>query len=162
MLCPDVFLDSVKDLTPEFLKKNGICGIVFDLDETLTPHCENGPAEDVLSHIAWLKEAGIPMILVSNSPEVRVADFNREMRLPFFFNARKPCVKVLKRAVKTMPFSSGRIAMVGDQLFTDVLAGKRLGLFTVMVSPLQDRTTKFFRLKRFFERILLRKRRKNR
>ena len=155
MLYPDLLLDSVKDLTPEFLMEYGIKGIIFDLDETLAPRHKDGPGEDILAHIELLKKSGITMALVSNSPRDRVSDFNREMQISFFPKAQKPRVKVLKRAVKFMGFPNNRIAMVGDQIFTDVLAGNRIGLLTVMVSPLEDRKTKFFRFKRYLERIIL-------
>jgi len=157
MLYPDLLLDSVKDLTPDFLKQYGIKGIIFDLDETLAPRHKDGPAEDILAHIEELKQAEISMALVSNSPRERVADFNKKMQISIFPKAQKPRVKVLKRAVKWMGLDSHQIAMVGDQIFTDVLAGNRVGLLTVMVSPLEDRKTKFFRLKRCLERMVLRR-----
>ena len=156
MLYPDLLLDSVKELTPEFLSQYGIKGIVFDLDETLAPRHKDGPEEDVLAHIKLLKTAGISMALVSNSPRDRVADFNKDMQISIFPNAQKPRVKVLKRAVKLMGYEPHQIAMVGDQILTDVLAGNRLHLLTVMVLPLEDRKTKFFRFKRKLERIILR------
>ncbi len=156
MLYPDLLLDSVKELTPEFLKQYGIKGIVFDLDETLAPRHKDGPAEDVLAHIKLLKKAGISMALVSNSPRERVADFNKDMHISIFPNAQKPRVKVLKRAVKQMGYEPHQVAMVGDQIFTDVLAGNRLHLLTVMVAPLEDRKTNFFRFKRRLERVVLR------
>lgn len=156
MLYPDLLLNSVKELTPELLSQYGVKGIIFDLDETLAPRHKDGPAEDVLAHIELLKNAGISMALVSNSPRERVADFNKEMQISIFPNAQKPRVKVLKRAVKVMGFEPHQIAMVGDQIFTDVLAGNRLHLLTVMVAPLEDRQTRFFRLKRKLEGIVLR------
>ncbi len=156
MLYPNVLLNSVKDLTPEFLSQYGIKGIIFDLDETLAPRHKEGPGEDILAHIELLKKAGISMALVSNSPRDRVADFNKDMQISIFPNAQKPRVKVLRRAVKVMGYEPYQIAMVGDQIFTDVLAGNRLHLFTVMVAPLEDRQTKFFRFKRRMEKIILR------
>lgn len=155
MLYPDLILNHITELTPEFLVQYGIKGIVFDLDETLAPRHMDGPDETILSHIELLKQSGISMALVSNSPRDRVSDFNRKMQISIYPNAQKPRVKVLKRAVKMMGFAPNEIAMVGDQIFTDVLAGNRLQLLTVMVSPLEDRKTWFFRLKRKLERIIL-------
>lgn len=157
MLYPDLFLDSVKELTPEFLSQYGIKGIVFDLDETLAPRHKDGPEQDVLAHIGLLKETGIEMALVSNSPFQRVEEFNREMQISIYSNAQKPRTKVLKKAVQAMGFLPREIAMVGDQIFTDVLAGNRVGLTTVMVLPLEDRQTRFFKLKRKLEKMVLRR-----
>lgn len=156
MLYPDLLLDGVERLTPELLQQYGIKGIIFDLDETLAPRYADQPSDKILEHICLLKDAGISMALVSNSPRDRVRDFNRNMKISIYPKAGKPRIKVLKRAVERMNFSPGQIAMVGDQIFTDVLAGNRLHLLTVMVLPIEDRTTRFFRLKRKLERIVLR------
>ncbi len=155
MLYPDLILNHITELTLDFLSQYGIKGIVFDLDETLAPRHMNGPDEKIISHINFLKKNGIAMALVSNSPRDRVSEFNKDMQISIYPNAQKPRVKVLKRAVKIMGFEPNEIAMVGDQIFTDVLAGNRLHLLTIMVSPLEDRKTWFFRLKRKLERMIL-------
>lgn len=156
MLYPDLLLNGVEDLTPELLGQYGIKGIIFDLDETLAPRCADQPPENLLKHVLLLKEAGISMALVSNSPRDRVSAFNREMKISIYPNAQKPRVKVLKRAVTRMGLPKEQIAMVGDQIFTDIVAGNRLRLLTVLVLPLEDRNTRFFRIKRRLERIVLR------
>ena len=157
MLYPDLLLDKVEDLTLELLQQYGIKGIIFDLDETLAPWRAERPPERLLEHICLLKNAGISMALVSNSPYGRVSAFNHELKLSIYPDAQKPRVKVLKRAVVNMGLPCEKIAMVGDQLFTDIMAGNRLHLLTVMVLPVEDRQTWLFRIKRRLERLILRR-----
>jgi len=55
-----------------------------------------------------------------------------------FFGARKPSRKKLRQAVDAMNHPVDKVAMVGDRLFTDVLAGNRLGMFTIFVEPMES------------------------
>ena len=41
----------------------------------------------------------------------------------------------MSQIIERLPTPPTQIAMVGDRVFTDVLAGNRLGLFTVLVRP---------------------------
>lgn len=157
MLYPDLTLSGVEELTPEVLQQYGLRGIIFDLDETLAPYSAPAPLPQILEHILMLKQAGVVMALVSNSPRERVSSFNRDIQIPIFPKAKKPGTKALRRAVARMGFAPREIAMVGDQIFTDVLAGNRAGLFTVLIPPVQDRDTRFFRWKRRMEKLVLRR-----
>jgi len=49
----------------------------------------------------------------------------------------------------------GETAVVGDQLFTDILGGNRLGLFTVLVIPMSKREFIGTKIVRMLEKVLL-------
>ena len=86
--------------------------------------------------------------------------FNDNINAPFEANARKPLLKGLKKALKTMDAKNENCIMIGDQIFTDVWTGKRAGIKTILVKPIEDKETLFFKFKRGLEKIVLNKYRK--
>ena len=81
----------------------------------------------------------------------------RVLDVPAISKARKPSRRAFRQALATLGTTEKETAVVGDQLFTDVLGGNRLGLYTVLVMPLSKR--EFFGTKaiRSLERIVLRR-----
>jgi HAD superfamily phosphatase (TIGR01668 family) len=107
---------------------------------------------------AWLDEvrrAGIPLCLVSNNVSQRVRRAAAILGLPFALGGYKPGVSKLRYALRVVGTPPARTAMVGDQLFTDILAGNRLGVPTVMTAPLSPREAFHTRILRHAERLVL-------
>jgi uncharacterized protein len=77
------------------------------------------------------------ILLSNNLYQTRIARIAKSLDLPYFHGAGKPSRRKLRQAVAQMQLPPERIAMVGDRVFTDVLAGNRLGMFTILVEPLQ-------------------------
>lgn len=157
-LVPDYYLDDIYQITPEFLKSLGIRAIVADIDNTLVTYDDPEPIPALLVWLKGMEEAGIQIALVSNnSKHDRVIRFNKD--LGYFATARsgKPFGKGVKRALASMKVSPKEAVMLGDQIFTDILAGSHLGMKTILVKPIKDRTDWFFRTKRKLEKPLLRR-----
>ena len=57
------------------------------------------------------------------------------MSIPFVDRVRKPRTGGFVRAMKLMGSNAGNTAVFGDQIFTDILAGNRLGLHTILLRP---------------------------
>lgn len=136
LLQPDLILeDSILQLTPKLLNQYQLKGLVLDVDDTIV----STKAADVTPELlAWLTEikATIPIWLVSNNMKrSRIERIAKSLDLPYIFGASKPSRRKLRRAVTAMNLPYEQIAMVGDRLFTDVLAGNRLGVFTILVEP---------------------------
>jgi hypothetical protein len=75
--------------------------------------------------------------LVSNNlSQTRIGRIAKTLNVPYILGARKPSRRKLRQAVTAMDLPLEQVAMVGDRLFTDVLAGNRLGMFTVLVEPM--------------------------
>ena len=113
-------------------------GLILDVDETLVPFKQSQPLEEVCQ---WLKQiqALVPVVLVSNNlSHSRISRIAETLGVPFYTGAGKPSRRKLRQAVALMQLPHHQIAMVGDRLFTDVLGGNRLGLFTVLVEPMVD------------------------
>lgn len=139
-LQPDLFLtDNILSLTPQILLDHHIKGVVLDVDETLVPISMPQITAELLLWIESVR-AVIPQIwLVSNNvSETRIQRIAEALNVPYITGAGKPSRRKLRRAVEAMNLPAENVAMVGDRLFTDVLAGNRLGMFTVIVKPMVD------------------------
>ena len=137
---PDLFLaDNILSLTPQILLNHQIKGIVLDVDETLVPISMPQVTAELLLWIESIRTV-IPQIwLVSNNvSETRIQRIAEALNVPYITGAGKPSRRKLRRALEAMNLPAQNVAMVGDRLFTDVLAGNRLGMFTIIVKPMVD------------------------
>lgn len=117
-------------------ESQGIRALVLDVDRTLLPRRQATPPTAM---VAWLHAAAerMPIHLLSNNPSRRrigtVAD---QLAVPYTIAAAKPRRAALRRVLAELGLPADQVALVGDRVFTDVLAGNRLGLFTVLVKPI--------------------------
>ena len=155
LFMPNKKIDSVFSLDFDKLKKLGIRGIIFDIDNTLESHRVPEPSDEIKNLLEKVKELGFSVCLISNGKEPRVELFNRSLLLPAVGNAKKPLKKNLRLAMQLLNTSKNETALVGDQIFTDVFGGNRMGFYTVLVNPIEQIENKFFYIKRFFERMIL-------
>ena len=113
----------------------GIRAAVIDVDRTLLP------GRDVQLPISvhlWLEEANrrLRLHLFSNNPSrARIAAVADQLGVSFTSGAGKPRRGALRRVIADLALQPHQVAMVGDRVFTDVLCGNRLGLYTVLVRP---------------------------
>lgn len=153
---PDLRLDSVIELTPERLRTWNIRSLLLDVDCTLKHYRSQELPPDISRWIDIVKAAGIGLCLVSNGRGPRIRRFAETVRIPFVAPAMKPLPFGLRKAVRLMHFEKKTTAMVGDQVFADLLAGKLAGLFTVLITPLSPEQEPWFsRIKRPFEKLVL-------
>ncbi|MBW4659212.1 MAG: YqeG family HAD IIIA-type phosphatase [Drouetiella hepatica Uher 2000/2452] len=137
LLQPDLILgNSVLDLTPEILQRHNLKGLVLDVDETLVPMSMAETSDELRLWVERLSPT-IDLWLVSNNlSQTRISRIAKSLSLPYILGARKPSRRKLRQAVTAMNLPVEQVAMVGDRLFTDVLAGNRLGMFTILVEPM--------------------------
>jgi HAD superfamily phosphatase (TIGR01668 family) len=154
---PDIALKRVWDIRPELLLGLGIKALLLDIDNTLTTH---GNPEPIQKAVAWLKEinaAGINAVLVSNNRKERVEAFAEGLGAGFVFRSLKPLPVGFRRAARSLRLKPGQFAVVGDQIFTDILGGRLFGAKTVLLEPIEPEPGPFFRLKRRLEARIRRK-----
>lgn len=156
-LLPDLVLPSFRDVTPALLKEHGIRFILSDIDNTLVTYGDAVPTPDVLDFFAMLAENGVTIGFLSNNHADRVETFNRNLGYVAVPDAGKPGIRKAKEAMAKMGAVPENTLFLGDQLLTDAACAKQLGLFTVIVPPIKDRTDLFNKSKRVIEIPYMRK-----
>ncbi len=137
LLTPDWLLgNTLAHLPLQELIDRDIRALVLDVDRTLLPDRQATLPPQAEQ---WLRHAHerMPLHLFSNNPSRRriggVAD---SLGLPYTTSAAKPRRSALRRVLQQLNLPPAQVALVGDRLFTDVLVGNRMGLFTVLVKPI--------------------------
>ncbi len=140
-LQPDLVLgDSVLTLTPDILHHYHLKGLVLDVDETLVPIRTSATPDALQEWIAQFKPSFAIWLVSNNVSQTRIGRIADALDVPYLSGALKPSRRKLSQAVKAMNLPAHEVAMVGDRLMTDVLAGNRLGMFTILVDPIVDPT----------------------
>ena len=152
---PDYYFGSVFDITPEFLLCAGIKAVVLDIDNTLVTYGEAEPSEKVISWVSSLTQAKIKAAIASNNNEERVKLFNRRLGIFCVSKSGKPSVKAVSAACKEFSASPQDTAVIGDQIFTDVLCANRAGAVAILTKPIPYRENLFFRFKRALEKPII-------
>lgn len=146
---PKLRVISVLEIDLKELQKQGIRGIITDLDNTLVGATVAEAFPELIMWFEQVREMGFQLVIVSNNDEVRVSRFAKPLSIPFVHNARKPTNRAFKKALNIMQLQPNQAVVIGDQLLTDVLGGNRLGLHTILVRPIdllgEGRMTKFNR-----------------
>ncbi|HIE12245.1 MAG TPA: YqeG family HAD IIIA-type phosphatase [Desulfotomaculum sp.] len=156
LLIPDLYVESLFDIQPELLRKRGIRALILDLDNTLIVHGEEKVEPRVHEWVGCLQQNGFKLCIASNNYPDRGERLAQTLGLPGVFRAVKPRGKAFRKALALLGTRPEETAMVGDQLFTDVLGGNRMGLYTILVSSLGGRDFFMTRLIiRRVERLLL-------
>lgn len=137
LLQPKLFLrGSVLDLTPDVARQNNLLGLILDVDETLVPMQEADVIPELVDWVELMRPHLKLALLSNNLSENRIGRIAESLDLPYFCGAAKPSRRKVRQAITQLDLPPAQIGMVGDRLFTDVLAGNRLGLFTILVDPL--------------------------
>lgn len=152
---PDIFADKVYDIDLDGLKKNGIKGFIFDIDNTLVTYAQPTATDEVKAWLKRLEDMGFKLYIVSNNDKERVRIFSESANLMHFGKALKPLSYFLRRACRNMGIKPEETVLVGDQLFTDIWGGNFLKMTTVLVNPISDVEGKFVKFKRKFEKRIL-------
>jgi len=150
---PNLFLASVADVTPELLQKHGIRSLLLDVDSTLKRYRATEIPPESVRWIESMQEAEIPLCILSNGRGHRIRTIAEQIGVPFVAPAMKPSPFGCQTAMKTMGFDPKTTAIVGDQVFADILAGKLAKIFTILVTPIHPEEEHWYtRIKRPFEK----------
>jgi uncharacterized protein len=153
---PHYKVKSVWELTPARLREWGLRALLLDVDCTLTRYRQCEPQPEAAIWLDELQAAGIRLCLVSNGMGGRIEKFADRLGLPFVCKALKPFPWGVRTAMKKIDGTPDETAMVGDQLFADVMAGRLAGIRSILVEPIHPEEEPWWtRIKRFPERILL-------
>ncbi len=129
----------VNDITPEIVKELGLEAILFDLDNTTVKDATLSTIPGAISWIKSLKESGIKVAIVTNTPHIRALWFSRTFGVRFHAFAKKPLPLGIIRMSRKLKVDTDKIGMVGDQIFTDVAAANRCGAIPLLVDPVENK-----------------------
>ena len=129
---------SIAEIAPEALARRGIRLLLADLDNTLVPYGVPEPDDRVRAWTAELAEHGVTLFVLSNNRHPgRPERFSQALGVPFIGHAGKPKPRSFYRAMEQMGCTAEQTAIVGDQIFTDILGGRNAGIFTLLVEPIR-------------------------
>lgn len=146
---PNLQVNSLTAIPLKELKEQGICYLLFDLDNTIVPYNDPNIPKEVIDWFGEVKAAGFFPCLVSNNHGPRVEDAAGKLDIPFICDAKKPWGDGFRRAVALLGGRKEQTAVVGDQLLTDMAGGNKDCFFTILVEPMKSKeywfTTHFSR-----------------
>lgn len=155
-LVPDHRVASVRELTPERLGRWQLSALLLDVDCTLKRYSAQKLPRDMVAWLKTMRAAGVGLCLVSNGRRRRIAGLAEELGVPYVAEALKPLPFRCRRAARKLGSPFAHTALVGDQLFADVLAARWAGLVSILVQPIHPEEEPWFtRIKRPLERLFL-------
>ena len=132
-------LDSIYALSPETLKARNIKLLLMDLDNTLVPYGIDKAGPALLNWTDSMKKAGIEPFILSNNNGPRPARLAIQLSVGFIGGARKPFKKKLISVLRDKKIAAENTAIIGDQIYTDILCGNSCGVFSIAVRPISLR-----------------------
>lgn len=155
MLSPDYYYRSVRDIDLVALRSRGVDTLLMDLDNTLIPRTSGVIPPELKQWVAELAILGFRVYVVSNNWHRRVKAVADELGVGLVARAVKPLPFAFLKAVRDAESHRSRAAIIGDQMFTDILGGKLTGMVTVLVQPVSQDDHLHTRLLRRIEQMLL-------
>lgn len=153
-LSPDMVFAKMSNIPFSDLYEKGYRFALLDLDNTLAEDHVHEPSDYTRHIITGLKDAGFTCCIVSNAKSTRSADFAAMIPIDCISFAGKPSASGIFRAMDLLLAKKEECVLFGDQIFTDILAARRAGIFAVLVEPYDRHEVFYVRIKRPFERIV--------
>lgn len=152
LLKPNIKLHGITDITVEILNKFNIKALLLDVDNTMSTHHGQALTEGLLEWIDRMNKNGIKLMVLSNSKRKRIEPFAARISLPFISLGCKPLPTGYLRGVRALGEKRKNVAIVGDQIFTDVLGGNLVGVKTVLLTPIKLEDGLSFKIRRNLEK----------
>ena len=161
LLRPNFTFGKVSEVTPGFLRERGIRAVMVDLDDTLIASsgaASNARALDpaFTSWLDALRAARLPVLILSNGSSQRVAQWSKDLGVLGLALVGKPFTFAFQRGLRRLGSKASETAMIGDQLFTDVLGANLVGMTSILVTPLSSGNLLHTRVLRHLETRILR------
>ena len=137
-LLPAFITDKLTDLTPSFLKEQGIALLMLDFDNTIVPYTTSQATEEMDAWIRKMLASDISLCVVSNSHKDRVKIFCGHYGMDCITHAKKPFSKGIQECLRKYQIPASRAALVGDQIFTDTLGANGCGVRPILVKAIDN------------------------
>lgn len=135
-LLPRIIVNHLTDVTPELLQRHGIRALLMDFDNTIVPYTTDEPTEEMQAWLRKMQASDIFLCVVSNSKKPRVVRFCETYDLNCVTHSRKPFQKGIREALDHYGLDRDTTALVGDQIYTDVLGANCGGLTSILITPI--------------------------
>ncbi len=133
---PKMYVPSILEINPEELQKQGITTLLLDLDNTIVPRHLDEFSPEIETWLTGMRQKGFKLCIVSNNSSSRVSALAGSLQIPWVVRALKPLRRGFLRAIRLVNAAPEETAVVGDQIFTDILGGNTLNMFTILVVPM--------------------------
>ena len=154
LLKPNIKLHGITDITVELLKQHDIKALLLDVDNTMSTHHGTVLTDGLMEWIAKMSDSGIKLMVLSNSKRFRIEPFAARIGLPFISLGCKPLPTGYLRGVKALGEKRKNVAIVGDQIFTDILGGNIVGVKSILLTPIKLEDGWSFKIRRKLEKKL--------
>lgn len=154
---PDIYSQSIYTINYNKLIDKGIKCLLFDLDNTCIPFVAKKPTKELKEHFDKLKDMGLKVIIFSNSPKERLEPFKSFLNVDCCAKAKKPRKSKFLKILKINNLNLSDIAIIGDQLVTDIYGGNKVGITTILVNPISNIDMPLTKIHRFIEKIEIKK-----
>jgi len=153
---PTMYKKDIYDINYSKLKEMGIKCLVFDLDNTLGL-LENKKCPIKTKRLLKQLQKDFFVFIVSNNTKKRILPYLEDLGIDGVSMALKPLTIGLHRIKKKNKFKKNEMVIIGDQIVTDILCGKRFGIMTILVDPLGVKDLKITSLNRKIESMIIKK-----
>ena len=135
-LLPKAIFPALTDLTPEYLRDHGRRLLMLDFDNTMLPYTSKIPTPELLVWIDRMKRGGITLFVVSNSHKQKSPAFCRAHNVGCVTHSKKPTGRGIRKCLERCGCRPDEAALVGDQIYTDVLGANCAGVMSILVKPI--------------------------
>ena len=157
ILYPKKYINNVLEISADFLKEENINGLILDVDNTLLFH-DRKMLTGLTQWVENMKKNNIKLCILSNTNKKdKVDKLSKDLKVPYIFFAKKPLKGGFKKAAKISNMKNENIAVVGDQIFTDVIGANRMNMYPILTKPLSQTDILITRIKRPLEEYIIKK-----
>lgn len=154
---PTALRERVTDISPDLLKSLGVKALLLDVDNTLATYTSHTPSQGSLEWVRAMEDAGFRMMIISNNFKERVSSFGAMFGLDTLSFAIKPLPVGYLRAARRLGVCCRECAVIGDQIFTDIIGANLCRMKSILLSPIEPEEGFTFKARRFLERGLRKK-----
>lgn len=155
---PKSYFNSILEIDSNFFLKNNIKAILLDIDNTILD-TEDNMVEGLEDWVKNIQNQGIKFCIVSNTNKKKKAErMSKILDIPYVYFAKKPLKFGFKKAKKILQEENNQnIAVIGDQVLTDVLGANRCKMYSILVAPLKSSDIWVTKFNRLLEKQILKK-----
>lgn len=158
---PDVYQKSIYDISYKKLHQCGIKCLLFNLDNTLVPLNSKEPTDKLIEFITNLKEQGFKIIIYSKCSKNRIQPFKEKLEVDCCALKRKAFDKKINEILKMFNLKQAELAIIGDQMVSDIVSGNKAGVTTILLNPISKKDRICEKIDRLREKKIMRKLRNN-